>query len=148
MKGSPRNMTTPSSADSPPAVSIQQPWAELILQGKKSIEVRSWNPTYRGPVWLHTGLKVNEELDQQFGLSGLYRGGFVGRFQLANIIRFDVDRWSMWRSRHLVEGPMIGELYGWMIREPIRMRPIPSKGKLGLFHPEPEVQHLLDSSID
>lgn len=141
-------MTTPSRADGPPAISIQQPWAELILQGKKSIEVRKWNPSYRGPVWLHTGLKVNEELDKQFGLSGLYRGCFVGRFELANIIRFDADRWSMWRSRHLVEGPMFGELYGWMIREPVRTRPIPAKGKLGLFHPEPEVQDLLESSVD
>jgi len=38
-----------------PALSIKQPWAELILRGRKQIEVRSWSTAYRGFVWLHTG---------------------------------------------------------------------------------------------
>lgn len=141
-------MPKPSSAIEWPAISVQQPWAELILCGRKSIEVRSWDSSYRGPVWLHTGLKFNEDLERQFGLSNLYRGGFVGRFELSNIIRFDADRWSRWRSRHLVEGPMIGELYGWLLRDPVRATPIPAKGKLGLFNPEPGVRQLLASSVD
>ena len=30
------------------ALSIRQPWAELILQGRKTIELRTWKTSYRG----------------------------------------------------------------------------------------------------
>ena len=30
------------------ALSIRQPWAELILQGRKTIELRTWKTCYRG----------------------------------------------------------------------------------------------------
>lgn len=32
------------------ALSVQQPWAQLIAQGDKTIEVRSWVAKYRGPL--------------------------------------------------------------------------------------------------
>jgi ASCH domain len=37
------------------ALSIKQPWAELILLGRKTIEVRSWSTNFRGLLALHTG---------------------------------------------------------------------------------------------
>ncbi|WP_084604451.1 ASCH domain-containing protein [Desulfonatronum thioautotrophicum] len=38
------------------ALSIRQPWVELILPGHKTIEVRSWPTRHRGPLWLHAGM--------------------------------------------------------------------------------------------
>lgn len=32
------------------ALSVRQPWASMISSGEKSIEVRSWSTTYRGPL--------------------------------------------------------------------------------------------------
>lgn len=32
------------------ALSLHQPWAELIAQGKKTIETRKWTTPYRGPL--------------------------------------------------------------------------------------------------
>jgi delta-aminolevulinic acid dehydratase/porphobilinogen synthase len=29
-------------------LSIKQPWAELILENKKTIEIRSWSTKFRG----------------------------------------------------------------------------------------------------
>jgi hypothetical protein len=34
-------------------ISIRQPWAELIVRGKKDIENRTWNTCYRGPLAIH-----------------------------------------------------------------------------------------------
>lgn len=34
-------------------LSIQQPWASLIVMGHKRIETRSWKSKYRGPVLIH-----------------------------------------------------------------------------------------------
>jgi len=33
-----------------PALSLKQPWASLIAQGKKTIETRAWGTRYRGPI--------------------------------------------------------------------------------------------------
>ena len=30
------------------ALSIRQPWAELIMQGRKTLELRTWRTNYRG----------------------------------------------------------------------------------------------------
>ena len=32
------------------AVSIKQPWADMIMAGKKKIEVRTWRTRYRGDI--------------------------------------------------------------------------------------------------
>ncbi|WP_090371383.1 ASCH domain-containing protein [Nitrosospira sp. Nl5] len=57
-----------------PALSVQQPWAELIITGCKSIEIRSWQTDYRGPLWIHAGRKENPEPERQFEQIGLTRG--------------------------------------------------------------------------
>ena len=44
-----------------PALSIRQPWAELIVRGHKDVENRTWRHSYRGPVLIHAGHK--SELD-------------------------------------------------------------------------------------
>src|SRR3954451_17421580 len=35
------------------AVSVQQPWATLIVSGAKRIETRSWQTRHRGPLAVH-----------------------------------------------------------------------------------------------
>ena len=39
------------------ALGIRQPWAELILRGVKTIEVRSRETNIRGPIYLYTSKK-------------------------------------------------------------------------------------------
>ena len=40
-------------ADVAYALSIRQPWAALIVAGRKTIEVRTWSTQRRGPIWIH-----------------------------------------------------------------------------------------------
>jgi activating signal cointegrator 1 len=37
------------------AITIMQPWAELIVAGKKLIENRIWKTSHRGPLVIHAG---------------------------------------------------------------------------------------------
>ncbi len=37
------------------ALSIMQPWAELIVAGIKDVENRTWPTGFRGPIIIHTG---------------------------------------------------------------------------------------------
>lgn len=36
-------------------LTIKNPWATLILQGIKTLEVRTWPTSYRGPLGIHIG---------------------------------------------------------------------------------------------
>lgn len=40
-------------------LSIGQPWAELILLGRKPFEIRSWERSYRGPLLIHASKRWN-----------------------------------------------------------------------------------------
>lgn len=37
------------------ALTLQQPWASFVARGVKTIESRSWNTKYRGPLAIHAG---------------------------------------------------------------------------------------------
>jgi hypothetical protein len=122
-----------------PAISIQQPWAELILLGRKKIELRTWRTDYRGLLWLHVGRKADANLIEQFGTNG-FRGGYVGTVHLVSIVALDRPRWDAWQSQHL-SGPYVPGYFGWVLADPQRFdEPIPAKGQLNLFEPDEETK--------
>jgi hypothetical protein len=123
-----------------PALSVRQPWAELLISGRKSIEIRTWAPDYRGRLWLHTGSKANPELEHLFGLEGAYKGGFIGSIRLAAVVPMTSDRWIQWRQNHLGEGEHLDGMLAWIMEAPQRFRaPVASSGRLGLFRPSDDV---------
>lgn len=44
------------------AISIRQPWASLIADGKKTIELRTWSTSYRGPLLICASAKPHGNL--------------------------------------------------------------------------------------
>lgn len=128
-----------------PALSIRQPWAELIISGKKTIEIRSWYTEYRGLLWVHTGIKAMEELEREFGRSDLFKGGYVGSVRLDAVISLDRERWEAWNARHLCPGQDYEPgLFGWVLSAPHKFeKPIPGPGQLNLFYPSDELNKLL-----
>jgi len=43
------------------ALSIQQPWAWLIVNGHKDVENRIWSTRFRGPVLIHAGKRIDRD---------------------------------------------------------------------------------------
>ena len=41
------------------AISVKQPWANMIASGVKTIEVRTWSTKHRGPVLIVSSLRPN-----------------------------------------------------------------------------------------
>ena len=117
------------------AVSIRQPWTELILRGRKTIEVRSCATMYRGDLWLHAGLRLDPSAPAVSGACGheLVRGAIVGHCELVDCVPFDHATWQDWRDRHLVERRFTRPCYAWLLRSPVRCDPIPFVGRLGLM---------------
>ena len=120
------------------AISIRQPWAWLIVDGDKTIENRTWVTTYRGPLLIHAGLRVETDmlpgviqeikrLDDLNGLppaTPLFRpGGVIGIVDLIDIVTASDNQWF--------DGP-----YGWVLANARPLEFHPCRGKLGLFEVE------------
>lgn len=117
------------------ALSIRQPWVELILQGRKTIEVRTWNTNYRGRLLLHASRAVDCDACNRFGLepSGLTIGAIVGVVDLTDCRRFTYEDWQELFPAHLNLRDFRKGLIGWFLRNPRRVAPTPLPGRLGLF---------------
>jgi hypothetical protein len=122
------------------ALSVRQPWAHLIVTGRKSVELRSWSTDYRGVLWIHASSKVDIPAAAAHGLTQCFHGGFVGRVILSAIMPMDQDRWVAWRDKHLDRGPYKAGQYGWLLTSPIPLRtPLTAPGRQRLFSPETDV---------
>ena len=55
-------------------LSVRQPWATMIVDGRKSIETRKWRTKYRGEVAIHASARPR--------VGGLPVGGIVGVAEL------------------------------------------------------------------
>lgn len=121
------------------ALSIQQPWAWLIVNGYKDIENRSWKypPKYRGQLLIHAGKSFDFEgakwVESEFPEIPLpkhagefNRGGFVGLCRLNDVVEHDGSEWFF--------GPL-----GFKLRSPGPIKFIPYKGQLGLFNVPDEI---------
>lgn len=49
------------------ALTVRQPWAQLIALGVKSIETRSWSTGFRGPLAVHAGRALPPKGDLHIG---------------------------------------------------------------------------------
>lgn len=131
------------------ALSIQQPWAWLIVNGHKDVENRSWRTRFRGPVLIHAGARADRDAmadfregyhpvtgaQTLFGLPGrpeewiaLHEGrlcgGIVGVAEIHDCVEASASAWFVGR-------------YGFLIRNarPLPFRPC--KGALGFFQVRP-----------
>jgi activating signal cointegrator 1 len=123
------------------ALSIRQPWAELILQGRKTIELRTWTTEHRGPLAIHAAYTVQVEACADYGLdpAALARGVVVGIVDLLEVARLTPEEWEAERERHLDLGPFPGRIFGWRLANPRRLpQPLPLSGQRGVFDvPDP-----------
>ncbi len=131
------------------ALSVRQPWAELILRGRKTIELRTWDTDYRGPLWLHAGKATMPDLDRRFSVSNPPRGAYVGCFMLVDIVSLDARRWELWRPQHLDSGLYQPGYFAWVLASAERLRhPVHAPGNLKLFEVDAELLPRLTEALE
>lgn len=142
------------------AISIQQPWAwliirpdvlsveerdELILRALiKDIENRSWSTTYRGPLAVHASqnypkrkhIQHADIIYRQFGIvlprhEEMALGGIVGVVQVLGCTRQSTSPWFL--------GP-----WGFQLAKPRPTEFVPMAGKLSLFEVPDETVRTLE----
>lgn len=122
------------------AVSVRQPWAELIIQGKKTIEIRKLNTGYRGDLLIHAASirgiaefkranidpKTKVSFDEQ---------SFIGVVELKDIVILSSKLWNELRDQHLLPDKWLPDIYrfAWILDKPRRIKPIPYVGLPAIF---------------
>ena len=121
------------------ALSFRQPWAELILQGRKTIDLRTYNTHYRGPLAVHASQKMETGHCREHNLDpdNLDAGGIVGTVELVDVIPLDEAAYQEQLTAHLAGRRWREGLYGWVLAHPQRLPEfIPARGRTNLFNIE------------
>lgn len=116
------------------ALSIQQPWANLVVWGLKSIEIRTWSTRYRGSLLIHASQNVDKKALKRFPMQQQSLGAVIGRVELVDVRPFTEELWAESADAHLDSGAYVSGLYAWFIADPVPLEhSVPCRGKPGLF---------------
>lgn len=117
-------------------LSVSQPFADLIISGEKSIELRSWNTNFRGELLIHAPLKIKFEDSKRLKIKKKFvTGAIIGKVQLYDVKKYDsIKQVRLEQKFHLASKKYQKKTYGFILKNarPLRI-PIPWKGQLGLF---------------
>ena len=130
-------------------LSVQQPWAELIVVGYKDVENRVRRSHYRGRLLIHASGKVdkwgmedilatlredgNEEAAAFFAAAPT--GCIVGQVEMVDCVTEHPSDWF--------DGP-----FGYVLANPLYFEtPIPMKGKLGIYDLSVELESAVIEAI-
>lgn len=124
------------------AITLSQPWAELVASGRKEWETRSWRTSYRGPVAIHaarrgSGLSAEEFGDwcRRFGLDERWMsfGAVVAVANLTDCKRVEEIRDELSADEYDA-GDYGDGRYAWRLSEVTRLAsPVAVRGQLGLW---------------
>lgn len=86
-------------------LSLWQPWASLLVHGKKQVETRGWEMRHRGPLLIHAAKKWDEELAYQAADPLFFRPAL----EAVGIV-FDRDEAACRRGWGLPFGAIVGRV--------------------------------------
>ena len=113
-----------------------QPFADLIISGKKTIELRNWNTNFRGEFLIHAPIKIKAEDCKRLKIrKKLVTGAIVGKAELYDVKKYNlVKEIKTDQKFHLSSKNFHGKTFGFMLKNAKSFRiPIPWKGQLGFF---------------
>jgi hypothetical protein len=121
-------------------LSLKQPFAELLVSGKKTIELRIWNTKFRGEFLVHASKKIDKEACEMNRIDpdSLTVGAIIGKAILFDV-KFYKNRnlFLKDKSKHLAGTKYSDHPYGFLIRGARRFRkPLIIPGRLRFFNVE------------
>jgi predicted transcriptional regulator len=113
-------------------LSLKQPFAELVVSGKKTIELRNWNTKFRGKFLIHASKTPNSKAMKRFGFDKLPVGVIIGEAELIEVKKYGNDsEHKKDKNKHLADS--YWGKYGFVLKNARRIKPIEAKGKLGFW---------------
>ncbi|EHQ41503.1 ASCH domain-containing protein [Myroides odoratus] len=116
------------------ALSVKQPWAELICLGIKDVENRTWRTRFKGRVYIHASMhpdksarlsKEREEVTDNIDEFQFKNSAIIGEVTIADCVQ---NHKSIWADKG--EG-----IWHWVLKDAVFYdKPIENvKGKLGIW---------------
>lgn len=129
------------------AITLTQPWADLVATGSKLFETRSWSTQYRGPVAIHAAkgfpayARQFAQEERAIGRVGDHvpLGAIVAVAVIADVRRTEeVGPYLSGLERHL--GDYTPGRYAWQLIDVVALpAPVACRGALGLWTPPEDV---------
>ncbi|MDA3836761.1 MAG: ASCH domain-containing protein [Nanoarchaeota archaeon] len=114
-------------------LSLKQPFAELVVSGRKKIELRNWNTKFRGKFLVHASLTVDKKVMKKFGFINLPRGKIIGEAEVVDVKKYESEEAQGRDSdKHLADSSW-GK-YGFVLKGSKRRKEVAAKGKLGFWN--------------
>ena len=117
-------------------LSICQPFAELIIQNKKTVELRTWNTKIRGEFLVHAPIKIRKEVYEKLKIKKkLTTGAIIGKVELLDVKKYEsLKEIQIDKKKHYSSTASHEKIFGFILKnaKPFRI-PIPWKGQLGFF---------------
>ncbi|GAG07237.1 unnamed protein product [marine sediment metagenome] len=114
------------------ALSLKQPFAELILQGKKEMELRKWNTHFRGEFLIHASKIPDKKAMKEFGFKSLPCGCIVGKAKLVGVKHYTTMKEHK-KDKNLHLASNFWGNHGFILEDIKRVKEIPCKGKLNFW---------------
>ena len=114
-------------------LSLKQPWAELILQGRKKIEIRKWNTKFRGEFLVHSSKIPDKDSMKKFGFKNLPCGFIIGKAELIEVKDYRKNKNEFINDKDLHLGDESYGKFGFILKNVKRINPVFAKGKLGFW---------------
>ncbi len=131
-------------------LSLAQPFADLVVSGKKRVELRSWNTRFRGEFLVHAAQRVRRNDVRRLGMDGAaVTGAVIGRAEVIGVKEYSTEKELRGDDRLHFSAARLDELvgkrkgggdggkrcvYGFMLDKARRFRlPAPYKGRLKFF---------------
>ena len=123
-------------------LSLKQPFAELLVSSKKTIELRKWNTNSRGKFLIHASKQLDKEVASSLNINytKLSQGAIIGTAELYDVKHYENNsEFEKDKNKHYAEIKKFGSYkFGFMVRNAHRFRtPKPYPGRLRFF----EVQY-------
>ncbi len=135
-------------------LSVSQPFADLIISGKKIIELRKWNTNFRGEFLIHAPIKIRTEDYKRLKITEkLVTGAIIGKAELYEVKKYNsIKEIKTDQKFHLASKNFHDRTYGFMLKNSKSLRiPIPYKGQLGFFEidlPKTKNKEIVTDIID
>ena len=124
-------------------LAIRQPWATLIAEGTKTVEVRTWRTPYRGPLLIVASGRPLRLADTAGQLVTLPTQVQVCTVDLLDCRPLTPADFAAACLPDTTPGDEAG-YYGWHLSTPRHVRPVVHKGKLNVYRTPEGCEHLPD----
>ena len=117
-------------------LSVSQPFADLIISGKKTIELRNWNTKFRGEFLIHSPLKIRTDDAKRLKINKKFvTGAIIGKAQLYDVKKYNtVKEIKLDQKFHFASKKFQNKTFGFILKDAKSFKiPIPLKGQLGFF---------------